>query len=226
MKKHCLLLSLALTIAIPAFSYPPSLTVKPETNQVVQIRPDTHKLRWHERVLLGMAERKVRRKIEKMNWQTPSNGCDTMVMSDGSLTLIKLINKDDSFVYFVLCNYEKGKVQTVPWTIVRHIRRSNGEMVDRYTPMTEPAQDDSALLNEAKAVRVLGILSIPLIFLFGLGIVLGIITLVKGKRLLKKAKGKPDEKKIREIAGIGITMAVIAVTLGLGLLILALVFAN
>lgn len=225
MKKHCFLLSLALTLAIPAFSYPPSLAAKPETNQIGHIRPDNHKLRWHERVLVGMAERKVRRKLEKMNWPTPSNGCDTMVMSDGKSILIKLIKTDDSLVHFVLCNKEQGAVQTAPWTIVRHIRRANGQTVDRQTPMTEPVQE-SDLMNEAKSVRLLGLLSIPLLLLFGLGIIVGIITLVKGNRLLKKAEGKPDEKEIRKVAGVGITAAIVAITLGLGLLILAIVFAN
>lgn len=152
-----------------------------------------------------------------------ASDCDTMVLSNGKLILVKNLDWNQNELRFSYCDDSENKPLTAPWQQIKYVAKAGGSRFEApsRSPETLPfTQDQTCVEQEVKNLQILAILSFPALLLFGAGIVTAIIVWVKARRLKRLIIGHPNEARLRK--KIRSSLLIVKILLGL-LFILGLI---
>lgn len=125
--------------------------------------------------------------------------CDSLFLSNGHVYAIRNLSTAKEGITFAFCDDISGEVHTAPWMQVHHIKRADGTVISGNQKPEPPAltEDEQKLEDEVDALHTMSILAFPAMLLFCTGIFLAIIVLARGRNLLKRIPGHPNENYLR-----------------------------
>ena len=132
---------------------------------------------------------------------TTSTDCDTMILSNGKVVLVKNLSWNDQEVTFSYCDDPENKLLKAPWQQVRQLKKTGADNVG--VPVPQPKADtlsleEGRLEREVKSLYLMAVLSVPALLLFGAGIILAFIVLFRSAKLKRAIVGHPNEAALRK----------------------------
>jgi hypothetical protein len=124
--------------------------------------------------------------------------CDSIFLSNGKVYAVKKLSWTKAEVSFAFCDDAESNLITAPWQQIRRIKRADGSVLYSSEGSVLTAEE-LRLEREVNGLRSMAIIAIPTILLFGLGLVLAFVVLIRGAKLKKAIVGHPKEQQLKKI---------------------------
>jgi hypothetical protein len=146
--------------------------------------------------------------------------CDTLYTNDGKMYLVRIIEELETEIRFSMCGDASASPFILDRTLIKRIGRRDQSQV---APMGAIVAEDPTdpLVKSTRSNLIMSVLAnvfMYTIFLTPVGLVLALISVVRGEKLLRKLQNHPFERYLRKRARNSVIWGMLAIIIPILLL--------